>query len=148
MYRYHACGTFTGVDKEIYDIDIPSPKTYKTEEEVLRDESFGYRFVVIDDRGPQIVIFEKEELLESTDGQTIVYQDRVSGDPVAIYSYDVFINKGGKLRILKPEKRNCGYIDSETDFLDTNKTFKDIFCGAIPYKFYYIDHEAYWIEEL
>ena len=50
--------------------------------------------------------------------------------------------------MLKPECKGRGFIDGETDFVPTEKTFADIFPDIQPKKLYYIDNEAYWIGEL
>ena len=49
--------------------------------------------------------------------------------------------------MLKPEVEGSGFINGETDFLDTNETFKDVFPNMEWYKTYYIDNEAYYIKE-
>lgn len=50
--------------------------------------------------------------------------------------------------MLKPECKGRGFIDGNTDFVPTEKTFADIFPDIQPQKLYYIDNEAYWIGEV
>ena len=52
-------GMFAATDQNHYEINIPSPHTYETEEEAMADGAFGYRFVLLPGgKGPQVVIFE------------------------------------------------------------------------------------------
>ena len=41
-----------------------------------------------------------------------------------------------------------GFPDGNTDFVPTEKTFVDIFPDIQPKRLYYIDNEAYYIDEL
>lgn len=50
--------------------------------------------------------------------------------------------------MLKPECKGRGFIDGNTDFVPTEKTFADIFPDIQPQELYYIDNEAYWIGKL
>ena len=49
--------------------------------------------------------------------------------------------------MLKPECKCLAYIDGNTDFVDTEKTFVDIFPNMQEQRLYYIDNEAYFIKE-
>lgn len=40
-------GMFAATDQNHYEINIPSPHTYETEEEAMADGAFGYRFVLL-----------------------------------------------------------------------------------------------------
>ena len=44
-YQYCMSGMFAATDQNYYEINIPSPHTYETEEEAMADGAFGYRFV-------------------------------------------------------------------------------------------------------
>ncbi len=50
--------------------------------------------------------------------------------------------------MLKPECKGLGFVDAETDYIDTNKTFKDVFPNAKKQKMYYVDSNAYSIETI
>lgn len=145
MYRYIMCGMFTGLDGEMYEIEIPSPLSYKSKEDAMRDERFGYRFAFVD--VPLIVIYENENYqVKNENGKKILLQ-WIEGDIVGTYTYEEFRKAGGEVRMLKPEMKGYGFIDAETDFHDTNKSFRDIFPNMQTQKLYYIDNEAYYIRQ-
>ena len=50
---------FWGDNKRSYEIEIPSPNTYKTKDEAMKDSSLAYRFVSIDGE-PVIAIYSRE----------------------------------------------------------------------------------------
>ena len=57
-YQYCMSGMFAATDQNHYEINIPSPHTYETEEEAMADGAFGYRFVLLPGgKGPQVVMF-------------------------------------------------------------------------------------------
>lgn len=66
---------------------------------------------------------------------------------IASYTFDEFTAANGYMRMLKPEKKSSSFIDGDTDFLNTEKTFRDIFPDMKKQTLYYIDNEAYYIEE-
>lgn len=43
---------------------------------------------------------------------------------------------------------NSGFIDGNTDFLDIDKTFRDVYPNMQKQKLYYIDNEAYYAEKI
>ncbi len=51
------------------------------------------------------------------------------------------------IRQLKPNSREKIVID-ESDFVNTDKTFADIFPNMVKHKLYYIDDEAYKISKI
>ena len=129
----------------MYEIEIPSPFSYKSKEDAMRDERFGYRFAFVD--VPLIVIYENENYqVKNENGKKILLQ-WIEGDIVGTYTYEEFRKAGGEVRMLKPEMKGYGFIDAETDFLDTNKSFRDIFPNMQTQKLYYIDNEAYYIRQ-
>lgn len=149
-YRYFMSGMFYPTDGNKYEINIPSPVIHDSEEEAMADGNFGYRFIQIDRSvGPVIVIFENENFKVTTDekGQSCLEQ-WVEGKIVGTYTFEQFKKSGGYIRMLKPECKGRGFIDGNTDFVPTEKTFADIFPDIQPQKLYYIDNEAYWIGEL
>ena len=149
QYRYIMNGMFCGTDGEEYEITIPSHLLYDLEDEAMRDESFGYRFILMDDEiGPEIVVFERENFEVVKDGDEKYLEQWVEGDVIKTYTFEEFKNAGGYIRMLKPELKNCGFIDSNTDFIDTDKTFKDIFPNMRKWKLRYIDTQAYYVDEI
>lgn len=143
-------GMFYPTDGNVYEINIPSPVIHDSEEEAMADGNFGYRFIQIDRSvGPVIVIFKNENFKVTTDekGQSCLEQ-WVEGKIVGTYTFEQFKKSGGYIRMLKPECKGRGFIDGNTDFVPTEKTFADIFPDIQPKKLYYIDNEAYWIGEV
>lgn len=148
-YRYFMSGMFFATDGEEYEINIPSPFLYDSEDEAMKDENFAYRFIWLDDtRGPEIIVYEKENYKVIKDGNKKYLKQWVEGNVLKTYTFEEFKNETGYIRMLKPELKGCGYINAETDFLDTDKTFRDVFPNMEKQKLYYIDNEAYYIEEI
>lgn len=146
-YRYVMDGMFEGTDGETYEINAPSHKSYDTEKEAMEDEWFAYRFLWDEKaKEPILVVFEEEgsEIVEK-DGQYYIKQ-WVEGEILKTYTFGEFQKNGGFLRVLKPEAKKRGFIDGESDFEDTNKTFAEIFPSMKKDKLYYVDSEAYFIE--
>ena len=50
--------------------------------------------------------------------------------------------------MLKPELKAVAYINGNTDYISTDKTFKDAFPNMQKMKPYYIDNCAYNIKEI
>jgi len=147
-YRYFMCGMFMPTDGEEYEINIPSPFLHESEEDALKDGNFGYRFAWINDaNGPEILIYENEkfEIIEEVDKKE--FKTWVEGTVLKRYTFAEFTAAGGCIRMLKPECKGSGFIDSNTDFIPTDKCFRDIFPNMEKQRLYYIDNEAYYIEE-
>lgn len=148
-YRYFMSGMFSGTDGEEYEINIPSPFLHDSKEDAMRDDNFGYRFLLLDNQtGPVIVVYENEKFEVVKENKHTYLNQWVEGNVLDVYTFEKFKQEQGFIRMLKPEKKRCGYINGETDFLDTDKTFKDVFPNMQKQKLYYIDNEAYWIEEI
>lgn len=142
-------GMFCSTDGEEYEINIPSPFLYDSKNEAMKDGHFGYRFIWLDDtKGPEIIVFEGENFEVIEDGNEKYLKQWVDGNIIKTYSFEEFKKENGYIRMLKPEVKGSGYIDCNTDFLDTDKTFRDIFPDMQKQKLYYIDNEAYYIEEI
>ena len=149
QYRYVMGGMFTPTDGEEYEINIPSPFLHDTEAEAMKDSGFGYRFVWLDDaKGPELIIYENEsfEVIEEDNEKHLKVW--VEGNVLKTYTFEEFKTAGGYIRMLKPECKGLGFINAETDFVDTDKTFRDVFPGMKKQKLYYIDNEAYCIVEV
>lgn len=146
-YRYFMNGIFYPTDGEIYEINIPSPFLHNSKNKAMCDDVFGYRFVLLNESiGPEIVIFEKENFKISENNEKCLEQ-WIEGNVIKTYNFEEFKKLGGYIRKLKSECKGLGFIDGNTDFLDTDKTFKDIFPNMQKLKLYYIDNEAYYIEK-
>lgn len=148
-YRYFMSGMFIPTDGEEYEINIPSPFLYDSKDEAMKDGNYGYRFVYLDnDVEPILVIYEHENFeVVKTNGEKYLKQ-WVEGSVIQTYTYKEFKEANGYMRMLKPECKGLGFIDGNTDFVDTDKTFKDVFPNMQKQKLYYIDNEAYYIEEI
>lgn len=148
-YKYFMCGMFNSTDGNEYEINIPSPFSHNTKNDAKKDGNFGYRFVLLNDViGPEIIIYENENFKVIKDKEKTYLEQWVEGNIVKTYSFNEFKKAGGYIRMLKPECKGLGYIDANTDFIDTDKTFKDVFPNMQKQKLYYIDNEAFYIEEL
>lgn len=153
-HRYIMLGMFDGTDGEIYDISIPSPLAHATETEAMTDGSYGYRFMLIPEinNEPIIAIYEKENFSTHTQtyGENANNADSiltwVEGKVIGIYTFDQFKAAGGSMRMLRPEAKEFCFLD-DSDFRDTDKTFKDCLGGMEAHKLYYIDNEAYSIRK-
>ena len=64
------------------------------------------------------------------------------------YDFDEFTKAGGYIRLLNPELGDDVCIIEDSDFLDTDKTFADIFPNMEYLKLYYIDNLAYSIDKI
>lgn len=148
-YQYCMSGMFAATDQNHYEINIPSLYTYETKDEAMKDEAFGYRFVLLPDgKGPQVVIFEGSGFSFVSNEKEMYVKDWVEGDIVEIYDFDEFTKAGGYIRLLNPELGDDVCIIEDSDFLDTDKTFADIFHNMEHLKLYYIDNLAYSIDEI
>lgn len=148
-YRYLMIGMFCPTDGENYEINVPSPFLHDSEEEAMADEQFGYRFVLLNETiGPQLLVFERERFEVETENGRKYLRDLVEGQVIKSYTFEEFKEAGGYIRLLKPGIRGTGFIDSDTDFLDTDRTFRDVFPNMQKQKLYCIDAEAYRIEKV
>lgn len=145
-YRYYMCGMFNGTDGNRYDICIPSPFVRNSKAEAMEDENFAYRFLAIDSAGPMLIAFANERFEPMNNGK-MQLRCRVDKDVVGGYTFEEFKENGGYIRQLKPSSRGKIVID-ESDFVETDKTFTDIFQTMEKHKLYYIDDEAYRISEV
>ena len=115
----------------------------------MADEQWGYRFVLLDNTiGPQLLVFERERFEVETENGRKYLRDLVEGQIIKSYTFEEFTEAGGYIRLLKPGIRGTGFIDADTDFLDTDRTFRDVFPNMQKQKLYYIDAEAYRIEQV
>lgn len=139
------CGMFTGTDGNRYDICIPSPFVRNSKVEAIKDENFAYRFWTTDSTGPMLVAFASEHFEPINNGK-MQLKCWVDKDVVGAYTFEEFKKNGGYIRQLKPSSRGK-YVTDESDFIDVNKSFADAFPNMKQGKLYYVDGEAYFIQE-
>lgn len=145
-YRYFMCSMFDGTDENKYSICIPSPFVRGSEAEAMKDENFAYRFLAIDSAEPLLVVFAKERIEAVNNGKMQV-RCWVDKHVVGEYTFEDFKKNGGYIRQLKPSSRGK-YVTDESDFIDTDKSFADVFPNMEQGKLYYVDDEAYFIGEV
>ena len=63
---------------------------------------------------------------------------------LAAYTFEEFKKNDEYIRQLKPSSRGK-YVTDESDFVDTDKSFADVFPNMEQGKLYYVDDEAYFI---
>lgn len=145
-YRYYMCGMFNGTDGNRYDICIPSPFVRNSKAEAMNDGNFAYRFCAIDSAEPMLVAFASEHFEPMNNGK-MQLKCWVDKNIVGTYTFEEFKKNGGYIRQLKPSSRGK-YVTDESDFIDTDKSFADVFPYIEQGKLYYVDVEAYSIEEM
>ena len=145
-YRYFIYGMFDGTDGNRYDICIPSPFVRNSKVEAMKDENFAYRFLAIDSAGPMLIAFANEHFEPVNNGKMQV-KCWVDKNVVGTYTFEEFKKNGGYIRQLKQSSRGK-YVTDESDLMETDKTFADIFPNVKKHKLYYIDDEAYKISEV
>lgn len=111
--------------------------------EYMKDEDFAYRFLTIDSAGPMLVAFANEHFEPVNNGK-MQLRCWVDKDMVGGYTIEEFKKNGGYIRQLKPSGRGK-YVTDESDFVDTDKSFADVFPNLEQGKLYYVDDEAYFI---
>lgn len=142
-YKYYMYGMFDGTDGNRYDICVPSPFVRDSKAEAMKDENFAYRFLAIDSEGPMLVAFAKEHI-EPVNNDKMQLKCWVDKDVVGNYTFEEFKKNGGYIRQLKPSSRGK-YVTDESDFIDADKAFADVFPNVEQGKLYYVDDEAYFI---
>lgn len=142
-YRYYMYGMFDGIDGNRYDICVPSPFVRDSKAEAMKDENFAYRFLAIDSARPMLVAFAKEHI-EPVNNDKMQLKCWVDKDVVGNYTFEEFKKNGGYIRQLKPSSRGK-YVTDESDFIDADKAFADVFPNVEQGKLYYVDDEAYFI---
>ena len=65
---------------------------------------------------------------------------------IVTYTFEEFKKNGGYIRQLKPSSRGK-YIIDESDFVDVDKSFADMFPNMWQEKLYYVDDESYFVAE-
>ena len=107
-YQYCMSGMFAATDQNHYEINIPSPHTYETEEEAMADGAFGYRFVLLPGgKGPQVVIFEGSGFRLVCDGKENYIKDW-DGNPL----YCVLLDSDSKFCCMGRIDHCCIYQKS------------------------------------
>ena len=112
----------------------------------MKDETFGYRFLTIDSAGPILVAFANEHFEPMNNGK-MQLKCWIDKDVVGTYTFEEFKKNDEYIRQLKPSSRG-EYVTDESDFVDTDKSFADVFPNMEQGKLYYVDDEAYFIGEV
>lgn len=142
-YCYFMFGMFTGTDGNRYNICIPSPFVRDAEVEAMKDENLAYRFCAIDSAEPLLVAFANEHFEPMNNGK-MQLKCWIDKDVVGTYTFEEFKKNDEYIRQLKPSSRGK-YVTDESDFVDTDKSFADVFPNMKQGKLYYVDDEAYFI---
>ena len=144
-YRYYMCGMFSGTDGNRYDICIPSPFVRDSKSEAMKDADFAYRFWAIDSAEPMLIAFANEHFEPMNNGK-MQLRCWVDKRIIGTYTFEEFKKNGGYIRQLKPSSRGK-YVTDESDFVDVDKSFAEVFPYIEKGKLYYIDDESYFVAE-
>lgn len=144
-YRYYMCGMFSGTDGNRYDICIPSPFVRNSKSEAMKDADFAYRFWAIDSAEPMLIAFANEHFEPMNNGK-MQLRCWVDKHIIGTYTFEEFRKNGGYIRQLKPSSRGK-YVTDESDFVDVDKSFAEVFPYIEKGKLYYIDDESYFVAE-
>ena len=129
----------------IYEIAMPSPYKHNTKEEAMSDKCLHFRFTLSDDgKDVQIVIFKKEDY--DPDKESLGEYLDASGEIIKVYTFEQFKKAGGYIRLLDPELDEDICIIEEWHFLETDKTFNDIFKNTSKEYLESIENESYFIQ--
>lgn len=144
-YRYYMCGMFSGTDGNRYDICIPSPFVRDSKSEAMKDADFAYRFWAIDSAEPMLIAFANEHFEPMNNGK-MQLRCWVDKRIIGTYTFEEFKKNGGYIRQLKPSSRGK-YVTDESDFVDVDKSFAEVFPYIEKGKLYYIDDESFFVAE-
>lgn len=144
-YRYFMYGMFDGTDGNRYDICIPTPFVRNSKVEAMKDENLAYRFCAIDSAEPMLVAFANEHFEPMNNGK-MQLRCWVDKHIIGTYTFEEFRKNGGYIRQLKPSSRGK-YVTDESDFVDVDKSFAEVFPYIEKGKLYYIDDESYFVVE-
>lgn len=144
-YRYFMYGMFDGTDENRYDICISSPLVRNSKGEAMKDENFAYRFWATDSAESMLIAFANEHFEPVNNGK-MQLKCLVDKNVVGAYTFEKFKKNGGHIRQLKRSSRGK-YVTDESDFVDTDKSFTDAFPNTEKGKLYYVNGEAYFIQE-
>lgn len=144
-YRYFMYGMFDGTDGNRYDICIPSPFVRNSKSEAMKDENLAYRFCAIDSAEPMLVAFANEHFEPMNNGK-MQLKCWVDKRIIGTYTFEEFKKNDGYIRQLKSSSRGK-YVTDESDFVDVDKSFAEVFPYIEKGKLYYIDDESYFVAE-
>lgn len=144
-YRYFMYGMFDGTDGNRYDICIPSPFVRNSKSEAIKDENLAYRFCAIDSAEPVLIAFANEHFEPMNNGK-MQLRCWVDKRIIGTYTFEEFRKNGGYIRQLKPSSRGK-YVTDESDFVDVDKSFAEVFPYIEKGKLYYIDDESFFVAE-
>ena len=112
----------------------------------MKGGDFACCFRAIDSAGPILIAFTNEHF-ESMNNGKMQLKCWVDKNVVGAYTFEEFKKNGGHIRQLKQSSRGK-YVTDESDFVDTDKSFANVFPNMEKGKLYYVDGEAYSIEEM
>lgn len=144
-YRYFMYGMFDGTDGNRYDICIPSPFVRNSKSEAMKDENLAYRFCAIDSAEPVLIAFANEHFEPMNNGK-MQLRCWVDKRIIGTYTFEEFKKNDGYIRQLKSSSRGK-YVTDESDFVDVDKSFAEVFPYIEKGKLYYIDDESYFVAE-
>lgn len=145
-YRHFMCSMFDGTDENKYSICIPSPFVRDSKAEAMKDKDFAYSFLIIDSTEPMLVAFANEHFEPMNNGK-MQLKCWIDKHIIGVYTFEEFKKNGGYIRQLKPSSRGK-YVTDESDFVDTDKSFADVFPNMEQGKLYYVVDEAYFVGEV
>ena len=92
------CGMFESTDGEENKINNPSPYLCDSKDKAMKARNLGYRFVMLDENiGPQIVIYENENLKVQNNNGKKDLKVWVDGKKVELYDFNKFKEQVKKL---------------------------------------------------
>lgn len=111
----------------------------------MQDANFAYRFGAIDSAEPVLIAFANEHFEPINNGK-MQLRCWVDKHIIGTYTFEEFKKNDGYIRQLKPSSRGK-YVTDESDFVDVDKSFAEVFPYIEKGKLYYIDDESYFVAE-
>lgn len=111
----------------------------------MKDADFAYRFGAIDSAEPVLIAFANEHFEPMNNGK-MQLRCCVDKHIIGTYTFEEFKKNDGYIRQLKPSSRGK-YVTDESDFVDVDKSFAEVFPYIEKGKLYYIDDKSYFVAE-